>query len=548
MISPKNVAVKIYSTTGALVADFYNNVECNAGLTIRLNTTKNGGLDTFEFDIANNFEAPLFNGMICKFYVDGVHWDTGFADTIPEADSSRALVTVTGKGFHHKFKTINVNETYTSQTLDYIVKDIASSYLTDELQVIYNVANIATPTVAALTMEFKDKTLERVFESLLSICNADYANAQYRYFVDKDNELHFELISNDISDILFEGYHYQRPEVEIVSSKLVNKVLAYRTTAANSKEVEYVDTYSDVDSIANHGEVAKKITFPDYLIDSAVERMSDFYIEKYKEPLTKFTLEDVAVEEPSTFTFHRLINKRQVFFRTVAQFEDLTNWDRDGLSATTVSISNDEVFTNRTALKLVCAAGSQDEFMELTLDTPIYFPSFFRLFCYKVHADAHFIVRLIDTYGNTLDLPIGSNNEPVSEWLQYKVNITFETEGALLDTDYDVSNDGLMRVDVDASNYGSVQLYKLVRLSVINLSRIQIIMDNATASTAYFDEFSVQASAYKQRELILEEAMYTLNKASKAELVFGDQVDSLIDEITKKSKAGEAALEVFSKQ
>lgn len=548
MISPRSVGVKIFSATGALVADYYNNTETNDGLALRLKVLKNGGLDTFVMTLANNAEEPLFTGMICKFYVDGVLWFTGFATSIPEVDTESASIAVEGNGFWHKLKTVIVNEAYTAQTLDYIIKDIASTYLSTDLQVLYDVAKIATPSVTGIDVEFNDKRLDEVFDSLLDICNADFSTAQYRYFVDEERELNFALISTVVSGALFEGFDYQNPNVERVADKLINKILAYRTTAADKNEVEFVASYSDADSVSNHGEQAQKLTFPDYIVTAGIQRVAESLIERFRYPLTKIMVNDVAMTAPADFGFYQIVNKRQRFSRDAANFESISGWDISNLFSTTPTVSTEHVFTNRTALKLVTAAGSAGDYMFKTFNVPVYFPTYFKFYAYLDDAAAAFTVLLTDTFGNDVSVDVGGNNEPIGEWLKFSVPIAIVYAPGLLYVDKDVSNGGLMRVDVDGSTYGNLKLLKLLVDGVLNVSTIRITMDADVASTCYLDQFSLEASAYKQHTLMLEEIEYTLDKTRLANMAFGDSDDNIISEINKQTAAGKAALDVFSKQ
>lgn len=547
MISPENVSVKMYSITGALVADYYNNVANNEGMEITLIFDKIGGLDTFEITLANNFKDPLFPDMDCQIFVDGVFWAQGFVDTVPELDSSSAEVIISGKGYFHKLSTVIVNETYTAQTLDFIIKDIASTYLTTDLHVMYDVLKVLPPVVTNVSIEFKDKTLDKVFNSLLEIANFDYNDDQYKYFIYK-RYFYFTTSSLATDSVWFEGYNYHSPVVETYKDKLINKILAYRTTVADDSVVEYVATYSNADSISRNGTASTKFTFPDYVDTTSMEKMCLAYIEKYKEPITKMELQEVEVSSPVPWAKTRLINQRLEYYKSVSKLENLDGWTLTNLTNTTPSISSDEVFTDRTNLKLVTAVGSQDDYMFMSPDPIIYFPTFFKVYSYRTNAGSMFTFRLSDSFGNILDVPIGHNNEPINEWVKYNIPIALRIGHELLYADKDVSNGGLLRLDYDASNFGNNKIDFLLVEGILNLYRIDLLVDSDIAATSYFDRLDILSSSYKEHTLPLERAQYRLGKARTADLSFGDIRDSIVDEIVAKNKSGESALAVFSKQ
>ncbi len=550
IVPAPSVAVKVRSFTGAQVVDYWSTVQRNDALSIELLYKKVGGLNTFQFTLANDIDDPLFPGMTCEFFVNGDHWGTGYADIIPGADTDTAGIVITGKGFVHKLKNLVINETYTAQTIDAIIKDVASTYLTPDLQVLYDVAKIQTPTITGIDIEFKDKRLDQVFDSLLEICNTSYATAQYRYFVDKDRYLNFELISTDDVAIYYEGFDYQSPEVETINNKLVNKILAYRTEVADPKAVEYVATYSDADSITNNGEQAEKLTFPDYATTLTIKNISDSIIAQYKDPFTKIQISNLPITEVPEFGFYRIVNKRQRFFQDVATFESLTNWNTTGMATTVPTISDAHVFTGRAALKLVTASGSDGEIMFKNISPIISFPTVFKFNAYldNIVAVGEADVIISDTFGNIITLPVGQNNEPSGQWLKYTVLIDIINETALLAVDIDGSTSGLMLVDIDISTSGNLRLQKLLQAGILNLDKVTVEAKTDLVTEMYFDQFSVESVSYKQHTLILEEAALSLGRSQLTALVLGDSSDSIIKEINDETAAGKAALEVFSKQ
>lgn len=548
MIASPSVGVKIFSVTGALVADYYSNTKNNDGLSVKVKDKKIGGVDIAEITLTNNIEDPLFTDMECQIFIDGNHWFSCYVETLPEPDNTEASITLIGKGFWHKLKTVIVNESYTSQTLDFIIKDVASSYLGADLNVFYDVAKITTPSVSGLTLEFKDKPLNSVLKTLLDICNADYLNAQYRTFVDKDKYLNFTLISTDLMGAYFEGWDYQFPEVETVKDKLVNKILTYRTISGNDNEVEYVATYQDADSIANYGTAERKLTLSDYMIAAGVSDIADGIISRYKDPITKLGIDDLVVDAVKDFGLYRLSNQRKRFLKTITSLETLTGWDVSNLTATTPTISSTEVFTNRKSLKLVTAVGSENDYMFFDLPFTLYFPQDLKFFSYRTNAGAMYTIRVSDTFGNTVDIPVGHNNEPINEWIKYTVRIDIELGTGTLVVDKDVSNNGPLLLDLDITTSGTAKVDFLISDGLLNMTKVDIIVDSDIVATSYFDQIDATVAAFNTHELILEEIEYTLNQSYTANLVLGDTVDSIVDEILDGNTEGQSALAIFSKQ
>ncbi len=548
MISPKQISVKIYSQTGELVASYYSNTQNNSDLIVDLFVEKIGNLKSFSFQLSNNIIDPLFTGMECRFYVDGVHWYSGYADIIPEQDSTGASIDITGLGYVEKLKTKSITKSYTAQTLDYIIKDIGSTYLDADLNVLYDVAKIVSPSISNITIEFKDKKLYEVFESLLSIANYDYQNTQYRFWVDKDKYFTFGAVDSTPKQSLFEGFHYQNPEVETVADKIINQILMFRTKQTSEKEVEYIATYKDDDSISNFGLKEEKIVFSDYIDTNSTADLANDIIERFKNPLTKLKIRDMEASSKLALGFYTLTNKRSTGFKNVNKLESLTGWDVSHLLNTTASISTDKVLTNRTALKLVTASGCANDYMEYILPTIMYFPTEFRLYVYKKQVASKLTIKLFDTFGNTKSLQVGYNNEPIDEWIKYTVNIEMSFGDGLLEVNKDSSNSGLLLVNKDASNQGHIGVRFLLQAGIFNLTKIQIIIDSNNSKTIYIDQMDTKLNNYTSRKIMLEQVKYSLGNARTLEAVFGDKIESLVDEIGNKSDIGKIAYNVFSKQ
>lgn len=544
--------LKVLSPTGALVADYWNNTEKNDGLSFKLKTEKIGGLIEWTVKMKNSIEEPLFTGSQFQFWVDGVHWFSGFVDHIPDIDTDAAEIEITGVGYWKKLTTVVVNESYSSQTLAYIVDDVCTTYLTDDLQVTYDALKVSVPTVTGVTMEFNDQSLDAVLQELLGVANASYETAQYRIGVDKERDFIFELIDSDPIAAFSEGYDYQHPDVDDSESKLINTILAYKASAVSSSTVGYVDTFTDVDSVGDYGEHAEKVTFPSFIDDTTVEAVCDGIIEKYAHPLTRVKIKDLKIDDVFNFGFYTAINKRQRYYRPVTKFNDLTDWDVTAAPDTTITISDEQVYAGRRAMKVVTGTGSSDDYIVTYPDNAVRSPQMFNLYVYLATAGAKFTIKVSDSFGNIANIPIGYSNEPINEWLKYEVDIEIRYETAIMEVDSPTATGDTEDFEVDSptatGDENDFELRALTNVGILNLYKIEITMDVDIATTAYFDAFNVEASSYKPHTLVLEEAEYNLGKSRLLDLVLGNQSDSIIKEINSETAAGRAALNVFAKQ
>jgi len=543
VISPDSVQLRLYSPTGELLTILSDTDETGSILNAIVKVNKIGGVDNFSFRIDRNVSALITRNTECYFYINRLLWFIGIIKETPRADQSDPVLVIEGDGFYKRLFKKVINVTYTTQTLDAIVKAVANTYLGADVNVYYDVAKIATPSVSNITIQFKDKNLFQVFNTLLEIANYNYDTAKYRFYVDTEKDLVFELLSEDIVTNIFEGYQYYQPEVTQDNSKIINKVFAFRTKTATPGEVEYVNTYEDTASQGKYGLFVKKITFPDYADTTTIIKMVDFILKRRAEPQDKIKIENYVTEELLSFGKYGISNRRDLYWKVAAFCDSLTDWDVSNLDDTTLALSTTHVLTGRQSLKFTTATGSINEYAELVLDVAIPLPQVFRMYIYFESTSINIKVTLYDEDGNELDIDFASIF--TDQWLKY----TKDNIGVTVEEDLYADSSGEQDLYVDSSGEQDLYVRDEVtpQLNALKTIRITILEDVATVF--YIDLFDVFANTYNYHELQVEEIEYRLNaRGIFTDINFGEMQDSIIDEIKGQVKEGNIALDIFSKQ
>jgi hypothetical protein len=544
--APKGVTLKLFSPSEELIAILSDTDRSGRSLNVTLSEQKMHGVTEFSFNIAKDLDIPITRNTECYFYVNQVLWKIGYIRNEPQPDQDSPLLLVEGNGFASRLEKKVINESYTSQTLDYIVKDIASTYLGEDIGVYYAVAKIDTPSVSGITLEFKDKDLLKVFDQLIQIANYNYDTDKYRWYVDNEKELVFENLSETVITNLFEGYQYLTPEVSIDNTRIVNKILAYRTTSADPDVVEFVNTYQDTASQSRYGLFEKKLTFADYIDTATVQKICEAILARNGAPspivkVINFPLGD----NPLSYGKYRLSNKKDRFWNIAADCDTLTGWDTAGISATTLSLSTTHVLTGRQSLKFVTASGSNGEYVEFTLPVQIPFPLIARVFVYFDSTAIPIQVTFYDDLGNEVDIDFSATI--TNQWARFTQDVQLLTEVVSLYVDPNGTEENLY-VDPNGSELDLV-VRNLLQDGLFNVQKVRITILTDTAATFYVDRLDAYATVYAAHELQLEEVEYNLSRtALVANINFGEMDDSVVDEIKKKVKPGDLALDVFSKQ
>lgn len=545
-IAPDGVTLKLFSPSGELIAILSDTNRSGQSLNVILSEQKMGGVTEFSFSIAKDLDIPITRNTECYFYVNQVLWKIGYVTSEPQPDQDNPLLSVEGSGFASRLEKKVINETYAAQTLDAIVKDVANTYLGSDVGVFYDVAKIDTPTIAAIDIQFKDKDLLKVFTTLIEIANYDYDADKYRFYVDNERELVFENISETIITNLFEGYQYQRPEVSIDNTRIVNKILAYRTKTADPDVVEYVDAYEDTDSQGRYGLFEKKLTFPDYANTATIQKIAETMLARNGAPSPIVKIIDYPLgANPLSFGKYRLSNRKDTFWKVAADCDTLTGWDQAGISNTSLALSSTHVLTGRQSLKFTTAAGSDGEYVEFTLPNQIPFPTIVRIFIYFDSVAIPIQVTFYDDLGNTVEIDFTATI--ADQWAKYSQDVELLTEVVSLYVDPNGSEENLF-VDPNGSEEDLV-VRNLLQAGLFNVETVRIMFLTDDAADIYVDRLDAYATIYGAHELQLEEIEYHLSKIElSANINFGEKDDSLIDEVKKKVEPGNLALDVFSKQ
>lgn len=585
--APQGVQLQLRSPTGEVLGYLSDSDESGKILGAELVERKIGGVENFKFRVSNDVDLPITRNTECYFFINGILRFCGQVVEIPLPDQNNPVLEIVGEGFYKNLSKKVINESYSSQTLSAIITDVASTYLGEDIDIFYDGSKINPPSISGITIEFKDKNLFDVFSTLLQIANYDYNNTKYRFYVDVEKDFVFELISEDYQAAIFEGYQYQAPEVSEDSSNVINRILAFRTTQSDPKTAEYVNAYEDTASQGRYGLFEKKITFPDYIDTTTIQKIAATILQRRSLPQTKIAIQNVEIFRPRTiftglgildngsgpedwildkdvstqdqtllrsdfrrgleqinFGNYAISNKRNKIWEILAECDTLTGWGVSHISSTQLSLSTAKVLTGRRSMKFEVASGSYGEYIELTLENEILLPQAARAYVYFDSILDQIQVRFYDTLGNYKDLQFGVLDN-------------------ILAVDKDVSTEGNMDVDtatetleLDINTLNLTTIDQWIKLStevligeIVNIKTIRITMLSDNVFSFYLDRLDAYADVCKFHSLQLEEVTYFLSsKLFSANLNFGELEDNIIDEIDKKVEDGDVALAIFSKQ
>lgn len=530
---PGGIEIQFYSITGELIGVIGSNYEQSNLKSVEIKINKIGELIGFNFTVGRRLDIPFYNDMETRFYINGIHWFTGLMVYEPDQGRRNVQYQYQGKGFWDYTKRTVINELYNDKTLDFAIKDIITTHLVPNSRIVYNPDLINPPSLTMTDkLEINDKTIEKAFEKLIKYANFDYKNHEYRMGVNLNNEIFFEEIDRTIAYGFFEGYQFQNPDIEVDTDDLVNKIRIYRCFE-NNQIVEFVLEISDADSINEWGERKQKLLIPDYADNTNLTRLAQAKLELRKDPRVKMEINELTVDdEPYDFASYNISSRHAEYSINVSDFEALASWSIQAV-VSTITRSQEQVFSKNAAFKVVQASGSSGDYLEFTIDEAVYFPSTLILYVNQNVAGEFFFITIYDDWGNQED--IGENI-----FLMTEADDNLTTE----DNDLLIADQLSFRVDI----LGDFVRLELPINVLDNIKRIRITLTADESVTLFFDRLDLVANIWKKEELIPDEFLYLFAKGnSKVKATFGEKTLNIIDDIKKIDKKTLEILSIFEK-
>jgi len=592
------IEARLMSITGEEVYRIIGNTERGAILSCTFEWEKIGGLRNFEMNINKNNDVPLFNGMRFDFYfrddtfLTNTKIFSGYSELTPVKESNSNIMIISGKGYYWKLENKILNQDFSSVTIQEVIEYLDLTDLDIQLSIDY----FSTPT-GTYSFDFKDKNYIQVLDTLLMIANKEYATTQYIWLINEKRELCFYPLPStgeNVNQKFFEGFDFQAPEVSY-DNEIINKVLIYRPTLADSKQTELVGTFEDTASQDINGIHDKKIMIGDYVDNNAAEDFADAVLSEYSMPkkliainnfyradskiingliayddgLDADTMEidrgtgledfEYRVSELSEERFRRIwlpdfygiSTKPQEKITLVNECDSLDIWSQS-LSNSAIIESSDYVFTGRQVFKWTRDASQPaGDYIELSLNNIIGNLIDVRFNIYFSSYVANITFTFYDSEGNTVTITPDINNSAlVNNWVQFVEDVRSIEETKILYVKKASNPYAPMEVTNDLEDKHLLISHTDEQV-IRNLVKVRITLGAGTvnADIIYIDRIEAKNKSWEYSRLSLDKAKYTIDKDYViSDIEFGNKKVSIVDEIKDGIKKGDLAFDMFAKE
>lgn len=519
---PKNNMLIQFFTLSNLYIDSINVFsEQNTIIDISFNMDIEGGLKDFKLTLDRKYEVKVFEQMIVKIYMNSIPYVTGIIKIRPSQDTSNNSIVYDGEGLITILEDEQINLFYENKTVKYILDDLIGTQMVNT-DIYFDTTKIIPPDITVIKIEFNNVSLLDAISTLLKLCNTDFNNYEYTYFIDIYRFFNFASINKGvIIDGWTEGFDYQNPVVQVNNGKIINEVKIFRTLE-DSQEVELVSTLQDTISIASYGIKSKSITINNYADQDDAELIGNYLIERYKNPYKTAKLKNFVVNNLLEFGTYKINDAIQEITISISDFNSLNEFDLSHIVYTNISLENYIVQSGRLCYKIETHNMSSGEYIEIELDQQINFPEYIDLWIRQEVPGQFIFFMFFDEYGNTVEYD--------------EVEIISEDGYDLITEDEDdiIMESGSIGIDVYLTGQFIPVTIPIDNEQIKSLKKVRIIFTTNDENTFYLDRLECRSRQYITSDLVLRKAAYKIDGGIfTADLTLGEPTKDAVDDITE---------------
>jgi len=221
-------------------------------------------------------------------YFDDTPWFTGFVQVLPQSGKKRPYK-YSGFGFYEQLDWVTITESYESDDIADIVKDIVQNTVAPNTQIIYNASKIISPSYTVIKADFDHTYAKDAIQTLANMAQG------YEFGVDDSREFYFRAIDSDVYHSLWTGKHFQDADIEqnpfTVRNKLYIKIGEIQAGGSN-----IIGSVQDNDSIDDYGLREEVIDVPESLNTADAQRWANEILANKKDPEIKARIKNVIFD------------------------------------------------------------------------------------------------------------------------------------------------------------------------------------------------------------------------------------------------------------
>lgn len=189
-------SVRIYNRNGEKLAEIGDHIQDNPILSIEFELLTTG-CGEFTLTLGKQLEEVTltYNHRIdISLFGDGNPWYSGYITKIPKPGTTEKTFVYEGYGFFNQLNDVIINDTYEDTEISQIVKNIMTTTIEPNTDVVYNASKIYSTDYTANKLKFSYVTAKEALSNLV-----DFAG-DYVYGVDEYQQFFFKPVTTEINE------------------------------------------------------------------------------------------------------------------------------------------------------------------------------------------------------------------------------------------------------------------------------------------------------------------------------------------------------------
>lgn len=300
----KGYKIIFYDKTGLKVGEISSEIQ-NSPLinaSFELLTNGCGAFEILLSQLPKELEDIDYNYRVdIHLFGDENPWYSGYILHLPEEGTTEIGWEYSGFGYYNQLNNKRVNRSYENKQVSYIVRDIISTIIEPETDIVYDALKIEATFYEVKSIRWDRAPAKEVMKRLSELALG------YEFGVDEERDFFFRQKDTAINEDarFWVGKHLgtfvSKKDVEPVRNRLF--IHSGKVTGAAGAKTNYVCTVEDVGSIAAYDVREDSLTMPAVLENADAQQWGNYKLTELKDPVQTGKITGIEV-------FKRRINAK----------------------------------------------------------------------------------------------------------------------------------------------------------------------------------------------------------------------------------------------
>ena len=300
----KGYKIIFYDKTGLKVGEVSSEIQ-NSPLisaSFELLTNGCGAFEILLSELPKELEDITYNYRVdIHLFGDSSPWYSGYVINLPQPGGTDIGWKYSGFGYYNQLGRKRINRSYKNKQVSYIVRDIISTIIEPETDIVYDALKIEATSYEVKSIRWDRAEAKDVMKRLSELALG------YEFGVDEERDFFFRQKDTAINEDarFWVGKHLKTFISDVDVEPVRNRLFIHsgEVTGAEGEKTNYVCTVEDGSSISAYGAKEDSLTMPAVLEDADATQWGNYKLAELKDPVQTGKITGIEV-------FKRRINAK----------------------------------------------------------------------------------------------------------------------------------------------------------------------------------------------------------------------------------------------